>query len=540
VPLLLLLTYQHCPAVRSTSTTKQQPLIFHGWIVWQATCKDFHRLHCSGLWCIYFESYPDTMRLIVLLLEILQMSQTGTSRSNSLREAASHSEQAHEGETDLVYAEPMSNYKYPEHCNSESPAQSTCILDSPLGENKGFPRILESDLYPTNPPSPSFDALEFSTSSLPPSSPLPSSTTHGSLLSLRQVSHRAEAEMTLLDFDVIPLTSTMSGSCEVGSSSRYCRSRHVTPDSDLASASPLRHLPRSGLAHIVPTILDSYSKADLIPDLLTCDDPWNVIGNMLDLPPIPLADATYFNSLRSHHTTGLSHERVSSLASSSSLGQVGIGEPSCTTRDEGTQLRAVHSDGDLLNCPDPWGVGNSNKTSRRATSLLLSGDLPKKARSLARPFRSIHQTSPSRIAQSPSPSFSATSGNSPVVTEAPQSLLEPRAPLASSPGPLRRTSGMDSEESYSALVKTFSSSPCIFTPPGSTSPSPKNLNSLKESVSRSPRTLLSQRNEITESVPVGPVSKVSPTQITATKAQHPKLEFPDLFKDGEDSFGGVF
>jgi len=52
--------------------------------------------------------------------------------------------------------------------------------------------------------------------------------------------------------------------------------------------------------------------------------------------------------------------------------------------------------------------------------------------------------------------------------------------------------------------------------------------------------LLSQRNEITESVPVGPVSKVSPTQITATKAQHPKLEFPDLFKDGEDSFGGVF
>lgn len=470
-------------------------------------------------------------------LEILQMSQTGTSWSNSLRGAAPYSEQAHEGETDPVYTEPMSNYKYPEHCNSESPAQSTCILDSPLGEDKKFPRILESNLYSTDPPSPPFDALEFSTSSLPPSSPLPSSTTHGSLLSLRQVSHRAEAETTLLDFNEIPLPSTMSGSCEVGFSSRYGSSRHVTSDSDLASASSsLRHLPRSGLAHIVPTLLDSYSKADLIPDLLMCDDPWNVIGGMLDLPPIPSADAMYFNSLRLHHTTGLSHERVSSPASSSSLGQVGIGEPSCTARDKGTRLRAVvHSDGDLLNCPDPWGVGH--KTSRRATSLLLSRDSPKKVRSPARPFRSIHKTCPSRSSQSSSPSFSATSENSPVVTEVPQSLLEPQAPPASSLGPLRGTSGMDLEESYSALVKTLSTSPCIFTHQRSTSPSPKNLNSLRESISRSPGTLLSQRNEITESVPV---EKVSPTQITATKAQSPKLEFPDLFKDEEDSFGGAF
>jgi hypothetical protein len=480
------------------------------------------------------------MRLTALPLEILQMSRTGTSRSNSLREPAPYSEQAHEGETDPVYTEPMSNYKYPEHCHSESSGQSTCILDSPLGEDKGFPRILESNLYPTDPPSPPFDALEFSTSSLPPSSPLPSSTTHGSLLSLRQVSHKAEAETTLLDFNEIPLPSTMSGSCEVGSSSRYGSSRHVTSDSDLASASPLRHLPRSGLAHIVPALLDSYSKADLIPDLLMCDDPWNVIGGMLDLPPIPSADAMYFNSFRLRHTTGLSHERVSSPASSSSLGQVGIGEPSCTARDESTRLRAVvHSDGDLLNCPDPWGVASGHKTSRRATSLLLSRDSPKKVRPPARPFRPIHKTCPSRSAQSLSPSFSATSGNSPVVTEAPQSLLEPQAPPASSPGPLRGTSGMDLEESYSALVKTLSPSPCIFTPERSTSPSSKNLNSLR-SISRSPRTLLSQRNEITESVPVELVPKVSLTQITTMKAQRPKLEFPDLFKDEEDSFGGAF
>src|SRR6267154_581128 len=118
------------------------------------------------------------MGLTALLLEILQMSQTGTPRSNSLRESAPNSEQSYEGEADLVYAEPISNYEYPEHCNSESPAHSTCILNSPFGEDKGFPPILESNLYPTNPPSPPFDALEFSTSSLPPSSPIPSSTTH--------------------------------------------------------------------------------------------------------------------------------------------------------------------------------------------------------------------------------------------------------------------------------------------------------------------------------------------------------------------------
>jgi hypothetical protein len=462
------------------------------------------------------------MRLTGSLLEILQMSQAGTSRSNSLGEAVPHSEQAHEGETDLVHAGPMSNHKYPEHCNSESLAQTACVFNSPLSEDKWFLRIPESNLYPTNPSSPPFDALEFSTSPLPPSSPLLSSTTHGSLLSLRQVSHRAEAETTLLDFNEIPLPSTMSGSCEVGSSSRHGGSRRVTPDSDLASASPSRHLPRSGLAHIVPTLLDSYSKADLIPDLLTCNDPWNVIGDLLDLPPIPLADATYFNSIRSHRT-GLSHERVSSPASSSSLGQAGIGESSCTSQDEGTWPRAVHSDGDLLiaNCPDPWGVGNPHRTSRRATSLPLSHHSPKKVRSPARPSRSIHETCPSRSTQSPSPSLSATSGNSPVVTEAP---LDPQAPPAS-PGPLRGTSETDLEESYSALVKTLSPSP-----------SPKDLYSLKESISRSPGASLSQRNEITESVPVGLV----PTQITATKAQHPKLEFPDLFKDEEDSLWGVF
>ncbi len=430
-------------------------------------------------------------------LEILQMSQTGTSRSNSLSGAASRSEQAYESGTDLVYAEPTSNYEYPEHYNSESPPQSTCVLEPLLGEDKGSPRILESNLYKIDPPSPPFYALEHSTSPLPPSSPLPSSTTYGSLLSLRQVSHGAEAATTLLDSDKILSPSTMSGSCEVDSSSpsvSTSSSRHVSPD--LASASPLRHLPRSGL---VPATLASSSKADLIPDLLACDDPWNVIGDMLDLPPIPAADATYFKSIWSH-CTGLPHERVSSPPSSSSLGQVGIRE-SCSARDEGTRWRAVHSDGDLLNRPDPW------------------------------PFRSIHETRSTCGVESQSPS-SSTRGRSPVLREAPQTLLEPHIP-PTSPGALAVTSKMDSE-SYSALAKTHSPSPCTLTPQRSTSPSPKNLNSRKISVSHSPGILLSQWNATTESDPVGLMP--TPTRITLSNAQPPKLECPDLFQDEDDSF----
>jgi hypothetical protein len=424
------------------------------------------------------------------------MSQTGTSRSNSLREAVSRSEQAYESETDLVYAEPTSNYGYPEHCNSESPPQSTCISEPLLGEVKGSSRILESDLYKIDPPSPPFYALGHSTSPLPPSSPLPSSTTYGSLLSLRQVSHGAGAATTLLDSDEILLPSTISGSCEVDSSSRSVStgsSRHVIPD--LASASPLRHLPRSGL---VPATLASSSKVDLIPDLLACDDPWNVIGDMLDLPPIPAADATYFKNIWSHHT-GLPHERVSSPPSSSSLGQVGIKE-SCSARDERTRWRAVHSDGDLLDRPDPW------------------------------PFRSIHESRSTCGVESQSPS-SSTRGSSPVLWEAPQTLLEPHAPPTSPPLPV--TSKMDSE-SHSALAKTHSPSPCTLMPQRSTSPSPKNLNSRKKSVSHSPGILLSQWNATTESDPVGLTP--TPTRITPSNAQPPKLECPDLFQDEDDSF----
>jgi hypothetical protein len=461
---------------------------------------------------------------------LLEMSYTGTSQSNSLREVASRSEQAHESETDLVYAEPTSNY-YLEYCNSETPAQSTCILGPLLGEDEGSLQVWGSRLCPTDHFSPSFDALEFPTSSLPPSSPFPSSTAYGSLLSICPASHGVET--TLPDFDKIPLPSTVSGSCEAGSSSRHGGSRHATPD--LAPASPLRHVPRSGLAHKVPAPSPSYSKADLIPDLLTCDDPWNVIGDMLDLPPIPSADATYFDRIRSNHT--LLHERVSSPASSLSLGEVGIEEPPCTARDAGTRLRAVHSDGDLLNRPDPSSLGFSHKTARRTSSLLLCRDSPKKVFSPAPPFRSIHETRLSCGAESHSPSSSPASGNFPVLSDAPRSLLEPHV-LPASHGPLHGTSGMV-WESFPALVKALSP-PCILTPQRSKSPSPKDLNSLKKSVSRFPRTLSSQWNATTKFDTVELIPKVSLTQITASRAQLPlKLECPDLFQD-EDSFGGMF
>ena len=439
------------------------------------------------------------------------MTQTETSQANLLREAGSCSEQAYKSETDLVHAEPTSDYEYLEYCSSESPAQSTFILEPPLNEDEEPLRVLESNLYETTTPSLSFDAQEFITSPLPPSSPLTSSTTYGSLLSLYQVSHRAET--TLLDFDEIPLPSSVSGSCEVGASSLYGDSHHTTPD--LASAS---HFPRSGLAHKIPTLLTSYSKADLLPDLLTCDDPWNAIGDMLGLPPIPSADATYFNRIRLHHTPF--HERLSSPASSSSLEQVGIEEP-CNAQDEGALLRVVHSDEDLLDRPDP------HQTLRPASPLLLCRDSPKKALSPERLFRSIHETLLSSDTGSLS-SFSPASGKLSVLSDAPQPLLEPLS-LPASLGPLHGISGM-SWGSSPALLKTLSLSPSIL-PRGSLSPDKSD--SLK-SVSRVSKAFSSEWNATTELDPVELIHDVSLTKITASKVQLPKLKGPDLFQD-EDS-----
>ena len=148
-----------------------------------------------------------------------------------------------------------------------------------------------------NPFTPSFDALEFPTSPLPPSSPLPSSTVHGSLHSLCPVPHLNEG--THLDFDTTPAR----GSCGADSSARSSYRRPMTLDSASESL-PVRHLSYSRGIHKVPTphFMPSSSKADIILELLARDHPWNAIGDMLGLPPIPTANETYLKEIASHRT----------------------------------------------------------------------------------------------------------------------------------------------------------------------------------------------------------------------------------------------
>ncbi|KAH9998804.1 hypothetical protein BJV74DRAFT_883061 [Russula compacta] len=469
--------------------------------------------------------------------EILQMYQTST-QLNSPGETVSFSEPAHKSEADLGYVKPTSDYEYLEHYTSQSPAQSitTSTVEPQFGQDKDSSGILERNLFSTNPLPPSFDALEFPTSPLPPSSPFLSSTTHESLLSLRQMSH--EAETTLLDFHKIPLPSTVGGSCEVSSFPRYGGSRFKYQTPGLASVSPLLHLPNlhSGLANKVPPIcLASSCKADLIPDLLTCEDPWNVIGDVLGLPPIPSADATYFCKIRSLHT--IPYEHVSSVASFG-LGQVDVGELPITARDEGTRLKAVQSAGDPFIRPDSsQRLVFSCEALRHASSPLLCQDSPvKRVLSPARSSRSGREVRLLGCAESRCLSPS-TSGNIPVLGEAlpclfgPQTLPSPRAPDGT-PG-----AGWGSS---SSLVKTPSLSPHISIPQRPTSPSSKNSNSLKTSASRSPEVVSKQWNEITGSDLVAPIPKVPIIQTTASRVHLSKLEFPDLFQDEEENFGSLF
>jgi hypothetical protein len=188
-----------------------------------------------------------------------------------------------------------------------------------------------------NPFSPSFDVLEFPTSPLPPSSPLPSSTTHRSLLSLCPVPRVNEG--TPLDFDATPAR----GSCGADSSSRSSYLRPMTPDPASESV-PMRYLSHSRGTHEspAPLFMPSSSKADIIPELLTRDHPWNAIGDMLDLPPIPTANETYFKEITSRRT--VSHKRVSPLASSSSTGRAQRLVPSSPAQIEDKRLRATPSD----------------------------------------------------------------------------------------------------------------------------------------------------------------------------------------------------
>jgi hypothetical protein len=459
------------------------------------------------------------------------MPQIRTPQLSSFGEGVFPSDQAHEGETDLVYFEPSSEYDCLEYSVSESPARSACEVEPQLRHDNWPPGILERNFHQPDPLPlpPSFATLEFPTSPLPPSSPLLSSTAYGSLLSHRQVSHGPET--TTLGWDSFPLPSTLSGSCEAGSSSRYGHNRPITPD--LAPGSPLRHLPHSAPAHRVPNLRASSSKDDLIPELLTCDNPWNVIGDILDLPPIPPADDGYFRNIRSLHT--LSHEGVSSPASSWTLGRVDIGEPSRAPRHAGTQLRAVHSDGDLIR-PGPSRLALSCEALHRTSPLPCQDPI---FLSPAVPFHSgcgarLLGRAASRRSSSPSTSesISALSGAS-------RSLLETQCPVAS-PRPLEATSGTGWERPPT-VENTLSPFSCILTPQGSIPPYPKNLNSPTTSVSHTPEAMSRQSNTTAVFDLAALIPKVPHNTYCRAGAQLPKLECPDLFHDDdEDSLGGMF
>lgn len=422
-----------------------------------------------------------------------------SSRSNSPRETASS-----------TY-----DYEHLEDYVSQSPARSICTVEPELFQDQGSLWLSEGDPYTTNPSTPSFEALEFSTSPLPPSSPLLSSTTYGLLPSPQQES--PGAERTILDSDSVPLPSMMSYSREP-ETSRYVDSHRITPV--LASVSPLQHRPHPYLANKVPTPPASSSEADLITDLLACDNPWNAIGNLLDLPPIPPPDATYFDNIRALHA--LSPERASSLACPS-LGQTDIKEPPSPAR-----LSGVHSDGELLLCHDPSQVEFSGEPYCRASSLLLSRDSP--AERVLTPAPPFHSGGEARYTElqrlSPSKSI-------PVSNESPQPMLMPQD-LPVSPHPPDRSSGAVPISS-SALVKKLFPCTAILPPQGS---APKLQNT---SVTRSPGVASTQSNVIPEFDLTSLISKVSSTTQTATsKGKLPKLECPDLFQDEDDGFTGIF
>ena len=415
------------------------------------------------------------------------------------------------------------DYEHLENSVSQSTARSIRTAEPQLCQDQGSPWLLEGDPYTINPLTPSFTALEFSTSPLPPSSPLPSSTTYGLLLSPHQESHGAGN--TILDSDRVPLPFLNSGSTELGTS-RYISSRRVTPH--LVSTSP--HRPHWDLADEVPTLLASSSGADGIIDLLACNNPWNAIGDVLGLPPIPSPDATYFDNVRSLHT--LSPKRASSLAWPSP-GQMNIREPSSPARFERTRLSGVHSDGDLFVRRDPSEVEFSHESYRRASSLLLSRDLP--AKTVLSPAPPVHSGCEARYTESHNLSPSKTIS---VPDEPPQPMLMPQD-LPVSPRPLDSISGAG-PISPSTLVKTPSPCATILVPQESASPCPKDLNLRNTFVPHS-GVVSTQRNAIPEFDLASLLSKVSSTtQIVTSKGKLPKLECPDLFQDEDDGLTGIF
>jgi hypothetical protein len=384
-------------------------------------------------------------------------------------------------------------------------------------------------LYPTDTLSLSFDPLEFSTSPLPPSSPLPSSTAHGSLLSLCQTPHTAGK--ACLDLDRIPLSSGLSDPHEVGSSQTGF-SRGVTPD--LPSTPRWRHSPRTSRLHNAPSLLASSSKDELIPDLLMRDDPWNVIGDILDLPRIPPADPTYFSKIVP--LPARAQERGLSFAPSPPNISMSGGVPCSHPRDEDNWLRAAHSDEPGL--PPIRPISSRVRSKHSASSPLLSrNSLDKRS---FRTFRSGAVSGLPNYVERDAPSPSSANGDLPILTEAFQPPPELRAPLTS-PRALDCSSMSRRRSSSDLVVKTPSSGSGFVTLQRSTLPSPKQLSPPKMAfASHSPKILAAQWNAISDIDLDLLIPKVLMTQTTNSRTQLLNLECPELFKDEEDGFEGIF
>jgi hypothetical protein len=384
------------------------------------------------------------------------------------------------------------------------------------------PEALEGSLYPTDMLPLSFDALEFSTSPLPPSSPLPSSTAFGSLLSHRLTSYTTGE--THVDRE--------SDSHKVDIFSRSGFSGCTTPD--LPATPLLVRSPHWDRFHEVPTLLATSSKDELIPDLLTHDDPWNVIGDILDLPPIPSADATYFGNILSLPTR--SHERVLPLSPSPpNLRQADVGVPCTPLQDKVCWSRAVHSDDPV----PPVGSISSRVQSRHpASSPPLRRNLLAK-----RPFlstRTFRHGYNSALLGHSSPSPPTRDLPVVTVTGALQPLPELQT-LLTSPRTLN-CSPISGRKSSSDLVKTPSSGSGFGTPQRSTLlPSSKHSSSPKTLEPDIPKIVTAPWSAISEIDLDLLIPKVLMKQTTkCSSAQPQKLECPDLFNDEEGSFGGIF
>ncbi|KAH8980904.1 hypothetical protein EDB92DRAFT_223827 [Lactarius akahatsu] len=245
---------------------------------------------------------------------------------------------------------------------------------------------------------------------------------------------------------------------------------------------------------------------------------------MLDLPPIPTANETYFKEIMSHRT--VSHERVSPLASSPGLGRADL-VPSSSARLEDTRLRAAQSDGAL---PATNSALHGVKSSRLVSSPLLCGDsksTTKTAISLASQSPRDCYVGPSGQRRSHTPSLAIRSP--PIPEELSQPLLEPRSPPTSP----RRPDGTLHWNKIAACIAVETPSG-FATPQRSLLPIPKPPHSLTTPALSSPDSM--HWNTISEVDLDALIPKAPSTQTTVVKTR-PKFVYPNLFRDKEVDLG---